>query len=612
MIRRLKASLQLVSSRTRRRLVISVPLVTAVSILETGALALVFLVIQAVVQPSSLSTNSYYQRVADFLGTTDPQSFMRTAGAIAFGLFFLRSALSALYFRWQFRVMAETEAEMSVRLYRHYMLMPYRNYIRRNTAEPVRTIYYTIEAFVLNIIMGLVYIFSESILALTISIFLIIAAPQAMLAAIAVLVVASVLYHLVLGKWSRKIGRQNQQAALEHLMELEDSFGAFKAIITTSSQPYFIDRYATKRFGWAVPRAKLLWGSQLPRYYIEFTTITLVIVATAVTVASQPEGAAIATLGVFVAGAFRLLPSLVRMLSATNALQLGWASMEIISKELEGEAPGYEAELRPDKNAKPVARERIQFNDRLVFRDVSFRYPSADAEALKHVSFEIRAGQSVGIAGHSGAGKTTIADLLLGLFVPEDGEILLDGRALHGEELGAWRGSVGYVPQDVLLLDDTLRRNIAFGRLDTDIDDEVVIEAAKRAELWEFIAKQPEGLDAKIGQRGVRISGGQRQRIGIARALIEHPDLLIFDEATSSLDVATEASISSTLSHLRSERTIVIIAHRFSTLRDCDNILFLDDGRLVGTGTFDELVASNNEFAHLAGLAGLVESGPHA
>jgi ABC-type multidrug transport system fused ATPase/permease subunit len=295
--------------------------------------------------------------------------------------------------------------------------------------------------------------------------------------------------------------------------------------------------------------------------------------------------------GLFAAAAFRLLPSMNRVLTALHGLRYGLPVIDMLHAELTRPLVADEA---GDAGAAGAGFSRGIRIDAL-----SYRYPGAPAAALDRLTLDIRAGETLGIVGSSGSGKSTLVDLLLGLLTPESGRIEADGRDIR-DDLRGWRSQIGYVPQSIYLTDDTLRRNIAFGIPDDRIDDAAVARALAFAQLDGFVAAQPEGVHSFVGERGVRLSGGQRQRIGIARALYHDPPILVLDEATSALDVATEAEVMKAVAALQGRKTIVIVAHRLSTVEQCDRLCRLESGRAVQTGSPAEVL---DQLVRTAGAA---------
>jgi ATP-binding cassette subfamily C protein len=310
-------------------------------------------------------------------------------------------------------------------------------------------------------------------------------------------------------------------------------------------------------------------------------TVLVIVVAGA----TGGEASMLSAVGLVMAAAFRLLPALNQVIYLANTVQYNLPAIDLLERELESfERAGVSA-------AGQAATARIPLRRELLLDSVSFRYPTRQRAALEGVSLAVRPGEAVGIVGTTGAGKSTLLDVILGTLEPDTGEILLDGNPLRTQREG-WQRSVGYVSQDVYLVDDTLRANIAIGWRGDDIDDAAVLEAIRLAELEEVVASLPEGVETMLGERGLRLSGGQRQRVGIARALYTRPSVLVLDEATSNLDRATEARIVETLVRLTGGVTMIVVAHRISTVSHCDRILCLEGGAVRAQGTFAEVAAA--------------------
>jgi ABC-type multidrug transport system fused ATPase/permease subunit len=306
--------------------------------------------------------------------------------------------------------------------------------------------------------------------------------------------------------------------------------------------------------------------------------------------------AVLPTIGVFAFGTMRLMPAMQQVYGAFTNLRTGQRVLD----DLHAEYTTALAELNARPRSAPGGA-RLPLREILELDDLSFAYPKAERPALRGVTLRIPAHSTVGIVGGTGAGKTTLIDLILGLLIPDSGEIRVDGRRLDRDTLRLWQQSLGYVPQSIYLVDDSVRANIAFGVPPGQIDDAAVERAARLAALHDFVTNElPEGYATVVGERGVRLSGGQRQRIGIARALYHEPDLLVFDEATSALDNITERVVMEAVNSMQGARTIILIAHRLSTVRNCDVIHLMEHGSVAASGTYDELVARNETFRRMA------------
>jgi ABC-type multidrug transport system fused ATPase/permease subunit len=326
------------------------------------------------------------------------------------------------------------------------------------------------------------------------------------------------------------------------------------------------------------------------RYVLETSLVFGAVLVVAAAGLTGGRATVLPAIGLVLAGAFRLLPALGQMLSLTNQVQFSGPAIGFAERELETFG-AFADEERKSEALDPPLRLRKE----LRLENVGFSYPTRPQPVLRDVSLVVRPGESVGIVGPTGTGKSTLLDIILGMLEPERGHITVDGAPL-GERRGAWQLSIGYVAQDVYLIDDSLRANVALGWLGDEIDDERVVEAVRLAGLEEVVAGLPNGFETFLGERGIRISGGQRQRVGIARALYTQPSVLVLDEATSNLDQTTEHRIVETLASLRGGVTMIVVTHRTASVRHCDQIVYLEDGRVRSAGTFDEIKAAVPEF----------------
>ncbi|MEO8161851.1 MAG: ABC transporter ATP-binding protein, partial [Arenimonas sp.] len=375
------------------------------------------------------------------------------------------------------------------------------------------------------------------------------------------------------------IGQMLQDSSGSMVQYAQEGLGAVKEIKVSGREAFFsrafsvhVDRYAR-----ALRRALVIHN--FPIHLLESIFIAIFVGILVLLAWTGRSSNAFMLLGVYAAAAFRLIPSLNRIMTAFNRLKQSRPSLTLVMSGLQaGSAPAC---------ASASASVSMSFKREIAIRDLHYRYPDSDRDALAGVSLEIRRGEMVGFVGRSGSGKTTLVDCVLGLLVPSSGEILVDGEAI-GDCLRAWRSEVGYIPQDIYLTDDSLLKNIALGIDEGEIDQSRVWEALEAAQMAEFVRGLPAGLATTIGERGVRLSGGQRQRIGIARAMYGRPSVLVLDEATSALDHQTEKAIVGTISGLKGLKTILVIAHRLTTIEDCDRVFVLDHGRLVDQAGFRE------------------------
>jgi len=356
----------------------------------------------------------------------------------------------------------------------------------------------------------------------------------------------------------------------------------------------YVDRFQKPAAQLARNEAALQIISEVPRHLLEVIAFGGMILFVLWLLATRDGmiGDVVPILGVYAFAAARMFPTIQQLFGSLSALRYGKPALDNLHAELSGPPPG---DLRRGGDLPAIPLRRT-----LELDHVSFGFPGSDRPALHDLTMTIRANTTVGIVGSTGAGKTTAVDLILGLLPAQKGHLKIDGQVIDEDNVRAWQKSVGYVPQDIYLVDDTVAANIAFGALPQDIDHAKVETAARVAELHDFVMDQlPEHYDTRVGERGTRLSGGQRQRIGIARAIYNDPDILIFDEATSALDNLTEKAVMDAVRKLGSSKTIVMIAHRLSTVRNCDTIFLLENGRLVAADAYDNLVQKNDRFRAL-------------
>jgi len=408
-------------------------------------------------------------------------------------------------------------------------------------------------------------------------------------------------YHVLQNK-VRFWGNLNEQCFSDILLWATQSFGSIKESKILGRELFFRKQFSRPVFVRAHLRALVSTSGQAPRAIIELVAIiSIFLVAFIILARDGAMGNVVTVIGLFSIVAMRLIPSATRIAAFSLQLQEGSASVDIVHKEV-----GHVMNLR----RTPSPKSSLPFDRKIGLENLSYRYPGASEPVLRNIELTIDRGQSVAFIGSSGAGKTTIVDVILGLLDPVEGRLTIDGVDAR-KNVRAWQDCIGYVPQTIYLLDNTLRRNIAFGIADAQIDEERVLEVVRMARLEEMVSKLPEGLDTFIGEGGVRLSGGQRQRAGIARALYHDPYVLILDEATAALDNETERDITQSIDALHGEKTVILIAHRLSTVRRCDRIFFLKDGQLIDFGTFEELNGRNTDFQRLVRLGSLQENARH-
>jgi ABC-type multidrug transport system fused ATPase/permease subunit len=450
----------------------------------------------------------------------------------------------------------------------------------------------------LQVLMPVLEIMSRVLLVLLLAAMVVVFEPWICLSGVLLVVV----YYIVVMKPIRRRGARAGKIILAEVrklyFEVQQVLGAVKPIYATDQRDYFVRRVEAVSRAHSREVGKLPIYSSVPRLGLEMVMFGSMIGWLVILLLTGNDlTGAVPRIGLIAIVAYRLMPSIQLIFANLGALTAAQVSLEEVVA-LFAEQPALAA---PGVPATPAVVHPLHWEREIRFDDVSFTYPGADGPALKGLSFAIAKGSRVAFVGHTGSGKSTLIDILLGLLVPTEGAIVIDGKVLTGADLPAWRRTIGYVPQDLFLLDGTIAENIAFGEAPAELDRARTAQVLQIAQAEEFIAARSErGADDLVGERGAKLSGGQRQRLALARALYRSPDTLILDEATSALDPVTERKVTEALSAEADRLTVVTVAHRMSTIRDYDVIHFMEHGRIVLSGRFDDLLANEQQFRDFA------------
>lgn len=474
----------------------------------------------------------------------------------------------------QARFVFGLRANLSQRLFAGYLRQPYTFHLQNNSAQLIRNTIGQV-ADITKVIQNGLLLITEMLVLLGISTLLLSIEPLGALLVVSIIGLAGWMFNRFTRSHVLRWGKALQHHDGLRIQHLQQGLGGAKDVKLLGRESDFLDQYWRHNVGSAnVGQRQDVLGA-LPRLWLELLAVTGLSALVLVMIwQGKPLETLLPTLGLFAAAAFRIMPSSNRVI---NAVQGVYYSLPVIDT-LYGELRLFDATKSSSHGQPP-----LPFKNVLTIDQVSFRYPSVESQALRGVSLAIPRGTSVGFIGGSGAGKSTLVDIILGLFTPDSGTIKVDGIDIQ-TNLRCWQDQIGYVPQSIFLTDDTLRRNVAFGLPNDQIDEAAVWRAILAAQLEQFVNDLPQGLDTLVGERGIRLSGGQRQRIGIARALYHDPQVLVLDEATSSLDTATEQDVMAAVRILQGDKTILIVAHRLSTVEHCDRLFRLEQGRVVEEG----------------------------
>jgi ATP-binding cassette subfamily C protein len=574
----------------RRRWAALIPLALGAAMFEAVGAVLIFTLIAVIADPSTIETSDaaafFFREVAG----GDRRRFVALfSGAVA--IFYVAKNGAILLETYAAnRCASQSVASLSTKLLKTYLSAPYSFHFHRNSAHLIRNTNSAVDTTYRAVLVSAAHAASEVMLIVALLVVLVATAPYVTLVTSVVMGVLVLLLLKLTQKTFGLWGGRAHELGGAIMANLQQSLAGVKEVKVLGRERFFYESYREQR----TALSRLLWLratlENMPRLVIETVFVLGVVL---VIVAFEARGSSediVPLLGLFAYAGFRIMPSIHRIIQHLNNMRFGSASVDQIYDDF------HELE---DASLPEESDALLPFGDAIRFEGVRYSYPRADHPALAGVDLEIRKGESLGIVGATGAGKSTLIDLMLGLLPPDQGRITVDGQDIQ-KNLRGWQNQLGYVPQMIYLIDDTLRRNVALGIPDDRIDEEQVKRAVNLAQLEEFVRGLPQGLDTIVGERGVRLSGGERQRVAIARALYRDPDVLIFDEATSSLDNRTEQEMTKSIERLRGDKTLIIIAHRLTTVRRCDRLLFVDSGRIVDSGSFDDLLANNEQFRRLS------------
>ena len=467
-------------------------------------------------------------------------------------------------------------------LFSVYITRPYSFHLRTNSSTLIRNVQENSTALLSYVITPMMTVITDLSVALAIFGLLLYLETVGTLTTVGIFLLGTFVFLRVSRPLTERWGKSRNTARERATRALLQGLGGVKEIKLMGREEAFLGEHQRQQH--TSQRATYLFGTfqQFPRSVFEILAFMGVGGLVSVLIwAGRPASDAVGILAIFAGAAFRVLPSLQRITSSFQQLSFGQAMVFSVYEDLLEE---------PRVQGKEAREAPVRFT-RLDFQNVFFQYETANRPALDGLSLSVLAGEYVGVIGSSGAGKSTLIDVLLGLLEATEGEVVVNGETITNNT-GKWQRIVGYVPQEIYLLDDSIRRNVALDIRDDKIDEVAVEEALRAAQLWHFVQSLPEGLDTEIGERGVRLSGGQRQRLGIARALYRRPQVLVFDEATSALDSRTEQEVVEAIELLREDRTVIIVAHRLSTVRRCDRLYMLEAGRIVKSGAYEEVLGS--------------------
>ena len=575
----------------RRAFGILLAMTCCAGLLDALGIAALLPFLALVSNPEIIATNPILSRISAALGDPAAEELLTVVGLLVLGVVLagLGARAAALYAQTRFVRMRELE--LGRRLLARYLARPYAWFLGRHSADLGKTILSEVQQVVAGPFDAAIRLISQAVVAASIVLVLILIDPYAALGAAVILGGSYLLVSQILLRRMPRLGRERVRATKERFQITQEALGGIKEVKMLDLEGRYLARFVEPSRRLARVKAHAQITGEMPRFFLEGTAFAAMVLFV-VYLLRGPEGgleAALPTLGAYAFAGVRLFPTMQDIFRSVTRIRFGAPAAAALRHELAAPPP------RPKGPKGPP----IRLHRRLALEGVTYRYPGSETPALAGLSAGIEAGSVVGVVGPTGAGKSTLVDLLLGLLEPDEGRLVADDMPLEGAALKRWRRSVGYVPQSIFLIDDSIAANVAFGETGDQIDMERVAQAVRLAQLDEVVDALPRGLMAPVGERGARFSGGQRQRIGIARALYRRPSVLVLDEGTSALDTVTERTLMDTIGDLAGETTVVMIAHRLSSVRRADRILMLEAGRLVAQGRYGELVERSAAFRRL-------------
>jgi len=565
---------------------------------QTLGIASVFPFITLIMQPSLIFENRWLYWIYQTFNFSSANSFIIFAGITMFFIIVFSNLISAFTTWLNFRFVWMNNHRLSRRLLEKYLSMPYPYFLNKNSSELSKNVLSDVSQLTGSFMIPLMNIISRGLAAIFILTMLL--WINALASILTILVIGGT-YALIYWRVNRNLKHRGEKSLAANLYRFKavlEAFGGIKDIKVLNREDYFLDLYTDHSYQFARHNSWNAVVSQLPRFALEAIAFGGVIIFVLVLLIQRGDATQVIPLAsVFAFAGYKLMFAMQEIFSCFTQMQFSRSLFDRIYADFM--TPGQEG-LQSAGQLKQ-APNGIVFNDKIVLSNISFTYYNTEQPVVKEINLVIKKNSSVALVGSTGAGKTTLVDIIIGLMLPQQGTMLIDQQPLSGENVRSWQRKIGYVSQHIYLTDDTVTRNIAFGIADQLIDREKVEQAARLANIEKFIENElPAGYDTIIGEHGVRFSGGQRQRLGIARAFYHDPEVLVFDEATSALDGVTEDAVLASILSTVSSKTLIVIAHRLTTIKNCDQVYLMDKGTIVASGTYDSLIAENKIFRAMA------------
>ena len=598
--------LQLLTEKERRQSYLLLCMILIMAFLDTIGVASIMPFMAVLGNPEIVETNRWLALAYNRLGFSEPKSFLFFLGVLVLTTMVVSITFRALT-QWSLaRFIHMRNYSISCRLLEGYLNRPYTWFLNRHSADIGKRVLSEVGQVIAQVIMPVMQLLAHGSVALFLSMLLVLVEPVVALMVALILGGTYAVIYMTIRRYLFRIGTDRVLANQERFQVAQEALGGIKEVKVFGREKAFCRKFTEPSFRFAKHQVNNQIVAQMPRYLLEMVAFGGIIFLTLYLFRSHGHfSRVLPLLAIYAFAGYRLVPALQNVYQQLTKIRFGLPALNDLYCDF--------MEMKEDQSTIEDADQPPLVPQASIMLDkIHFTYPGAQSPVLKGISLDIPVNSTIGLVGATGSGKTTSVDIILGLLRPQSGQILVDGKPIfnnpdqpsainHQPLLRSWQRALGYVPQHIYLSDDTVAANIAFGIPSEEIDMEAVIRAATIAELHRFVTRGlPKGYETVVGERGVRLSGGERQRVGIARALYHDPSVLIMDEATSSLDNVTEKYVIQAIKRMKGKRTIILIAHRLTTVRDCDTIVLLDHGKIKAQGPYDDLAANNEQFRNMA------------
>ncbi|OAP71947.1 ABC transporter ATP-binding protein [Psychrobacter sp. SHUES1] len=592
----IKELFSLLSEKQRKHFYILQFLVILMAFTELLGIASIAPFMALVGDISLLQQEGVYSKLYQLSGISNPIDFLFLAGCLVLLMLTISTVVSMLT-TWRLAVYgASVGTELADRLYSYYMQQSWLFHASGSSAQLTKQVSTEANRISGGIIQPLMNLNAKLVLALFISISIFIYNPIIAVVGISAFVLAYMIMYKLVRKSLILNGRRLSDVSTQRFRLMNEGFGGIKDVLLLDRKYDFIDRFTEQGGLQARAQGTNNTISLVPRFFVELLAFGAMISLVLVLIKSYDGnlGQVLPVLAIYALACFKLLPALQQIYASVTQIKGNCAAFEAVKEDLQ------QSETAQNKLNEKITIPKLKLEQQIRLDDISFTYPNKEKYALNNVSISIPVNHVIGIVGSSGSGKSTLIDIILGLLPPQSGNIYIDDTLVTKDNISGWQNNLGFVPQSIFLSEGSIAENIAFGIPADDIDYDQVMKAISLAHLTELVEELPEGIITKVGERGVQLSGGQRQRIGIARALYNEADILIFDEATSALDGITEKIIMDAIHDFTGQKTIIMIAHRLKTVQKCDTIYLMEKGRVIDQGTYQQLVDNNSKFREMA------------